>query len=305
MACAKTTSSCFEKRTSKSGISMILAMVPPQRQTKTPSLGELDAKVTGSSRATDSLNWRYSASFSITFIAAAEALMRPWVVLSPEMEYTVSGIDIPGLSATMTALASNSLFDGFCLWCMACNSQIRVHSKHSAHPAQFKQRFASRKAINVVYPVSTSSKLLIRFLIGSTGILRRLPGGILIFSISTSTGSGVWVVRPVRRSLPLRNRSIETAARRPSPTASTMDLGPYTASPPAKMPGIFVSRVRGSAESVFPSLPIPIRLLFSISRSGNWPIAGITVSTSIMNSDPSRGTGLALPDSSSFPSSIR
>ena len=93
------------------------------------------------------------------------------------------------------------------------------------------------------------------------------------------------------------------AASFPVATAPMTVSGPETASPPAKTPSIFVCSVKSS------TIIVPNRVYSSLSGSiswfTRWPIAMITVSTSMVNSEPSIGTGRLRPLSSGSPSSIR
>ena len=94
------------------------------------------------------------------------------------------------------------------------------------------------------------------------------------------------------------------AARRPAAKASTALFGPVTRSPPAKTPGIRVASVTGSASSrwmvaVSKARPGPKKL-----KSAVWPTAGITRSTSRVNSEPGTGTGQKRPPASGSPNSV-
>ena len=79
---------------------------------------------------------------------------------------------------------------------------------------------------------------------------------------------------------------------------------PICASPPAKTPG------RSVMSAPFATIVSRLLLRTPVSRSiqsstGTWPIAGITVSQSIVKFEPSTGTGRRRPDASGSPSAIR
>ena len=97
---------------------------------------------------------------------------------------------------------------------------------------------------------------------------------------------------------------MEAAASLPAAIASTTVLGPVTASPPAKMSGSCVCKVTGSTLTVPQSLKVQAHSSVRQAQSDSWPMAGITVSTSITNSEPGIGSGRRRPLSSGSPSCI-
>ena len=103
---------------------------------------------------------------------------------------------------------------------------------------------------------------------------------------------------------PLKYLPMDSAANFPAAIASITVLGPETTSPPANTPFLSVASVSSSI-SIVPQREILIPS-FSAKKpvSGCSLIAGISVSNSIVNSEPSIGTGLLLPLLSISPSSI-
>ncbi len=122
--------------------------------------------------------------------------------------------------------------------------------------------------------------------------------------ISTSRNGSAFSGLSFFRSSPFKNRSIETAASFPAAIASTTVLGPVTASPPANMSGSSVWSVTESTLMVPQSLRVHSHSSVIQAQSDSWPMAGIMASTSIVNSEPSTGTGRLLPLLSGSPSSI-
>ncbi len=100
-------------------------------------------------------------------------------------------------------------------------------------------------------------------------------------------------------------RSIDRAPRLPSATASISIPGPRWASPPAKMPGRFVARVRGSTTKAPCAFTANACVASRKELSGACATAAIIVSASITNSEPATGIGRRLPLASGSPSSMR
>ena len=88
--------------------------------------------------------------------------------------------------------------------------------------------------------------------------------------------------------------SIAVAAFLPAPIALITVAAPVTTSPPAKTPHLEVAPVSSSATTVpllFCSRPSePLKIM----GFGDVPMAIITTSAGIVNSEPSTGTGLLL-----------
>ena len=180
--------------------------------------------------------------------------------------------------------------------------QAFTHSSHSEHTAQSMQRAAPAWASASVIGGSISSK--------SRGAGSEAPcaGGAARSEYECWRATTCCLSTTGSRSSkpdsapPVSQRSIMCAARRPSPTARVMSLGPVTTSPAAKMPSTPVWRVAGSATSV------PLRSVETVSAkarvSGAMPIAARTTSQSMVNSLPAIGSGRRRPEASGAPSAI-
>ncbi len=131
--------------------------------------------------------------------------------------------------------------------------------------------------------------------------------------VAASRSSGAPAPAPCRRPAAGRRsrracrrssqRSIMCAARRPSPTARVMSVGPLTTSPAAKMKGVAVWQVAGSATRRPRGLVAspPAKALVSAVI----PIALTMISHGSVNSLPGMGSGLRRPEASGAPSAIR
>src|SRR5665647_463563 len=101
----------------------------------------------------------------------------------------------------------------------------------------------------------------------------------------------------------LRYSWIERAALLPAPIACITVAAPVTISPPANTPRLLVIPVLSSATILPFLLILRSGVVWGTNGLGPWPIAIITVSTSISYSEPLIGIGLLRPDASGSPSS--
>ncbi len=165
--------------------------------------------------------------------------------------------------------------------------------------SHFKHRFASSIAASSLKPSSTGEKLVRRCPMGMQGIGTRFlspkPFSFPSQGLGSSVSTNISSISPS----PPRYLSIETAAFLPAAIESIIEAGPVTASPPANIPGKFVSRVFESTQTVLFS--VILTSLGNDVRSGDWPMAAITPSSSMTYSEPSTANGLLLPLSSGSP----
>ena len=129
------------------------------------------------------------------------------------------------------------------------------------------------------------------------------PKRFLISATSSSLSFSTFPHSSVPSSSPLRYAFMERAALLPAAMARITSAGPDTTSPPANTPSILVLKVAGSTSSVPRS--VNVNPSGSALLSTLCPIAIITLSTSIVNSEPWTSLGRRRPLASGSPISIR
>ncbi|MBA7574659.1 hypothetical protein ES708_16471 [subsurface metagenome] len=169
----------------------------------------------------------------------------------------------------------------------------------TATQLQLKHLLASvSTALEFRLSTSSISRLLTLLAAGSSGVSARLV--FLRYELLNFSGSLPAPLPLYFLPLPPRYWSMELAAFLPAAMAATTVAGPVIKSPPAKT---FLPRECVEA-STFSRSFLSRNSPGIAEVSGSSPIAFITASKSVVNSEPATGTGLGLPDLSRDPSFI-